>query len=91
MKRKAYNDQKSVYLRGASLWDVPMKEEIIPHTYASGEDGKEIPVYIRTPKKAKAGSPVPVVLLICGLDGHRPDNFEVLGMKNKIIGHHPLG
>lgn len=77
VKRKAFNEQKMVYLRGASLWDVPIKEVMIPHTQATGEDGLQIPVYVRTPRGAKKETPVPVVLLITGLDGHRPDNAGV--------------
>jgi len=50
---------------------------MIPHTHAAGDDGAEIPVYVRTPRGAKKEAPVPVVLLITGLDGHRPDNAGV--------------
>lgn len=56
-------------MRGASLWDVPMKEVIIPHTHAEGEDVKEIPLYVRIPPAAKKGNKVPVMLLMTGMDG----------------------
>ncbi|KEF51017.1 uncharacterized protein A1O9_12943 [Exophiala aquamarina CBS 119918] len=74
LKRKIYETQKQVYLRGASLWDAPLKEVIIPHTAAEGEDGKEIPLYLRLPSGTSKDKKAPVVLLITGLDGHRPDN-----------------
>lgn len=74
LKRKIYETQKQVYLRGASLWDAPLKEVVIPHTAAEGEDGKEIPLYLRLPPGTGKDKKVPVVLLITGLDGHRPDN-----------------
>ncbi|KAK5278613.1 hypothetical protein LTR16_008422, partial [Cryomyces antarcticus] len=45
LKRKAYEEQKKVYMRGARLWDVPLTEEIIPFTDAVEGDGKEIPLY----------------------------------------------
>jgi len=77
LKRKIYETQKQVYLRGASLWDAPLKEVIIPHTAAEGEDGKEIPLYLRLPLGTSKDKKVPVVLLITGLDGHRPDNSAV--------------
>ena len=77
LKRKIYDTQKQVYLRGASLWDAPLKEVIIPHTAAEGEDGKDIPLYVRLPAVASKDKRVPVVLLITGLDGHRPDNSAV--------------
>ncbi|KAF2396094.1 alpha/beta-hydrolase [Trichodelitschia bisporula] len=73
LKEKVYAAQKEAYLRGASLWDVPVEEVVIPHTHAAGSDGKEIPLYVRTPKGAVNA---PVILLITGLDGHRPDNTE---------------
>ncbi|KAK1916541.1 hypothetical protein P3342_012165 [Pyrenophora teres f. teres] len=41
--------------------------------HASNSDGPEIPLYIRKPP---GNGPFPTVLLITGLDGHRPDNTE---------------
>jgi len=77
LKRQIFNEQKQVYLRGASLWDAPIKEVIIPHTEAQNEDGHEIPLYVRLPSGASEAKKCPVVLLITGLDGHRPDNTGV--------------
>lgn len=73
-KRKIFNEQVQVYLRGASLWDSPMKQIVVPHTSAAGEDGKEIPLFVRVPSDASPNKRCPVVLLLTGLDGHRPDN-----------------
>lgn len=73
-KRQIFDEQIQVYLRGASLWDAPMKQVIIPHTQATGDDGKEIPLFVRVPAGASADKKCPVVLLLTGLDGHRPDN-----------------
>lgn len=73
LKKQVFETQKKVYLQGTKLWDIPVSEVVIPHKYASNGDGTEIPLYIRKP----AGSgPHPTVLLITGLDGHRPDNTE---------------
>lgn len=77
LKRKIFETQKQVYLRGASLWASPITEVLIPHSAAEGADGKAIPLFVRTPQTATKDNPVPVVLLITGLDGHRPDNSEV--------------
>jgi hypothetical protein len=77
VKRRAFEAQKKAYLKGAALWDVPLKETEIEHTYKGQGDGEKIPLYIRTPKDAKADRKCPVMLLITGLDGHRPDNSEV--------------
>lgn len=76
-KRQVFNEQVQVYLRGAALWDSPMKQVIIPHTAAAGEDQKEIPLFVRIPNGASNSNKCPVVLLITGLDGHRPDNTGV--------------
>jgi hypothetical protein len=77
LKEEAFKVQKQIYLKGTSLWDVPVKEVIIPHTNAGEGDGKEIPLYVQIPTYASEKTPCPVVLLITGLDGHRPDNSEV--------------
>ncbi|KAH7381186.1 pigment biosynthesis protein Ayg1 [Phaeosphaeria sp. MPI-PUGE-AT-0046c] len=72
-KRKVFEEQKDVYLRGAKLWNVPIKEEVIRHKHAGEKDGADIPLYIRHPN---GDGPFPTILLITGLDGHRPDNTE---------------
>jgi hypothetical protein len=77
MRKEIFELQKQVYLRGASLWDAPMKEIGIPHTAAEGQDGKEIPLFVRLPLGTSSERKCPMVLLITGLDGHRPDNTGV--------------
>jgi hypothetical protein len=73
LKGKVFDEQKTVYLRSASLWSNPIEEAIIPHKYGANHDGAEIPLYIRKPS---GPGPFPTILLITGLDGHRPDNTE---------------
>ena len=74
-KKKAYQAQKDAYLKGASLFEVPIKDISILHTAGTDKDeGKEIPLYIRNPTGASKSKPCPSVILMCGLDGHRPDN-----------------
>lgn len=75
IKRVAFDRQKDVYLKAASLWNPMIKEESIPHKYATGKDGSQIPIYIRVPDEASE-HPVPVVLIMTGLDGYRPDNSQ---------------
>jgi hypothetical protein len=77
LKRKCYEAQKKAYIAGAQLWDVPMIDLSIPFEDGIDGDGKEIPLYIRNPPTASKNAPCPVMLLITGLDGHRPDNSEV--------------
>ncbi|KAH7069999.1 Alpha/Beta hydrolase protein [Paraphoma chrysanthemicola] len=73
LKKAVYEEQKQIYMRGAKLWPQPIQEILIPHTHASPTDGTEIPIYIRRPS---GPGPFPTILLITGLDGHRPDNTE---------------
>ncbi|KAF2825500.1 alpha/beta-hydrolase [Ophiobolus disseminans] len=73
LKKEVFEEQKSTYLRGSKLWDRPIEDISIAHNDAANGDGECIPLYIRTP--AGAG-PFPTILLITGLDGHRPDNTE---------------
>ncbi|KAK5656539.1 hypothetical protein OQA88_4518 [Cercophora sp. LCS_1] len=68
--RNAYLAQKAVYAKAAALWPSPLEDISIPHTHAAGDDLKSIPLYVRVPPVA----PAPVVLLMTGLDGYRPDN-----------------
>jgi hypothetical protein len=82
IKRKTWDRQKEIYLQAAGLWDEPLKEVMIQHMHAAEGDGTEIPLYMRLPKTVGGGSggkKVPVVLLLTGLDGHRPDNTGVSG------------
>ncbi|KAL4892276.1 Alpha/Beta hydrolase protein [Aspergillus ambiguus] len=76
LKRAAFERQKKVYLMAASLWTSPIREIIIPHTHASPGEVSDIPVYIRTPENWGNSQKVPVVLILTGLDGYRPDNSQ---------------
>ncbi|KAF1998508.1 pigment biosynthesis protein Ayg1 [Amniculicola lignicola CBS 123094] len=73
LKKQVFEEQKTAYLQGSQLWDVPVEEVVIEHSHAANGDGDKIPVYVRKPK---GQGKWPVVLLITGLDGHRPDNTE---------------
>jgi predicted dienelactone hydrolase len=76
-KWKAWKSQKEVYLKAATKWVEPVKEVMVHHTAAKGADRGTIPVYVRIPKEAaETGQKAPVVLLMTGLDGYRPDNTE---------------
>ncbi|RMZ86502.1 hypothetical protein DV736_g6275, partial [Chaetothyriales sp. CBS 134916] len=77
LKVRAFQRQKEVYLVGAALWEEPMREVLIPHTAGIAiDEGDKVPLFVRLPKGIKEGGKEksPVVLLIAGLDGHRPDN-----------------
>lgn len=51
-----------------------MQEVVVQHAYKTGADRGEIPVYVRTPSSKGPGEKSPVVVLMTGLDGYRPDN-----------------
>lgn len=75
VKKEAYEAQKKAYMKAAALLETPITDISIPHTAGQASDeGKEIPLYIRLPKTASKAKPAPAVILMCGLDGHRPDN-----------------
>ena len=74
-KTEAYEAQKKAYMKAAALFECPIEDIEIPHTAGTKEDeGTKVPLYVRWPKGASKKAPVPAVLLMCGLDGHRPDN-----------------
>lgn len=76
LKRAVFEQQKKVYMEAAALWAPPIKEETVTHSYRSGSDNQHIPIYVRIPEGARQERPAPVVLLMTGLDGYRPDNTQ---------------
>lgn len=75
VKWKAWEAQKAVYMKAGKLWDCPVEDVSVPHARRQGNDRDSIPVYVRVPKEtAEQGKPCPVVVLLTGLDGYRPDN-----------------
>ena len=93
IKERAYDAQKKAYMRAAALFECPIEDISIPHGAGTEKDeGKEIPLYVRVPKGASKSKPAPAVILMCGLDGHRPDNtvrsdeFLARGWASVIVG-----
>ena len=75
-RRRAWEAQKAVYMMASAHWAEPVREVTIQHEHRSGADGDSIPAYVRLPTTGSKDKPVPTILLITGLDGHRPDNTE---------------
>ncbi|GAB1312369.1 Pigment biosynthesis protein Ayg1 [Madurella fahalii] len=71
VKWRAWEAQKETYLKAARGWECPVEEVNVKHVHVKGGDRGEIPVYVRVPK---GGGKCPVVILMTGLDGYRPDN-----------------
>ncbi|KAH8702102.1 conidial pigment biosynthesis protein Ayg1 [Talaromyces proteolyticus] len=76
LKRAAFDRQKQVYLDAVSTWSPAIKEVVIPHKHRAGLDGASIPLLVRVPEHASPSKPVPVVLIMTGLDGYRCDNSQ---------------
>lgn len=76
LKRTAFELQKALYRKAISLWDLPMQETILTHTHRSGNDGRQFPIYVRLPQTPDNAGPVPVILIMTGLDGYRTDNSQ---------------
>lgn len=75
LKREVYAAQKTAYMKAASLFASPIEDVAIPHTAGlPSDEGTVVPLYVRYPTGASKERPCPAVLLMCGLDGHRPDN-----------------
>lgn len=78
-RRRAWQAQKATYLKAGQLWECPVEEVSVDHKHAKGKDRIRIPIYVRVPKpdkEQKKGTKCPVVILMTGLDGYRPDNTE---------------
>lgn len=84
VKWRAWTAQKAAYLKATKTWEVPIEEVLVPHIHRRkveegnspglNPEGDAIPVYLRLPPAALAPRPVPVIVLLTGLDGYRPDN-----------------
>lgn len=77
VKWKAWEWQKTVYMKAGREWTAPLTEVNIPHVFRHGADRDSIPVYVRVPQEQEEISARrkqwPTVLVLTGLDGYRPD------------------
>ncbi|KAL2135012.1 hypothetical protein VTI74DRAFT_10049 [Chaetomium olivicolor] len=77
VKWHAWEAQKEVYLKAGRLWDAPVEEVRVEYTGREEWERAEIPVYVRVPRQEEEEEEkknCPVVVLMTGLDGYRPDN-----------------
>jgi hypothetical protein len=75
-QKEAWELNKAVYLRGAQYLNPPVESVKIPHTHGlagTPEEDSHLSVFARRPAEANENSPVPVLLLIWGLDGYRTE------------------
>lgn len=73
---EAWDLGKAAYMKASQYLDPINTEVTIPHNHAdaSAGDANNILAYLRLPPNASAGSKVPVVIFICGLDAYRTDH-----------------
>lgn len=77
LRHEIWEIQKDAYFEAASHWADPTKDMKIPHKHAlvSRGDKTELPFAYRYPASTKAGNgPVPVIVMLSGLDGFRVDH-----------------
>lgn len=55
------------------LCERPTYEVIIPHKHGLAHEGHDIPVYYHLPPANSKDSPVPIVIILTGLDGYRTE------------------
>lgn len=60
-------------LTNSRLREHPAHEVMIPHKHAVKGEPSEWPVYLMLPSTAKSSAPVPLLILITGLDGYRTE------------------
>ncbi|KAF4985950.1 hypothetical protein FDECE_16209 [Fusarium decemcellulare] len=79
VKWQTWERQKNVYMKAGREWTTPLTEITIPHVYRKGADRDALSVYVRVPQQQASTqrNNWPVVILLTGLDGYRPD-FTVL-------------
>ncbi|KAK7424112.1 hypothetical protein QQX98_000722 [Neonectria punicea] len=77
VKWRAWEWQKTLYMKAGRNWTVPVMDMAIPHVFRSGADRDSIPVYVRMPSGQAQPSTqlnqLPTILVLAGLDGYRPD------------------
>ncbi|GIZ48646.1 hypothetical protein CKM354_001169800 [Cercospora kikuchii] len=72
-QRHAWQEGKKAAKKGLALRDRPTQEISIPHTHGLPTEGKEITFYYHLPPGSSPSNPVPLVIILTGLDGYRTE------------------
>ncbi|KAK5115583.1 hypothetical protein LTR62_001242 [Meristemomyces frigidus] len=72
-QRHAWHEGKNAATRGLALRERPTKEVTIPHKHGLEHEGKQIPFYYHLPPGTTKDKPVPLVIILTGLDGYRTE------------------
>ncbi|KAK3052755.1 hypothetical protein LTR09_006238 [Extremus antarcticus] len=72
-QRHAWAEGKKAAKKGLALRERPTKEMTIPHKHGLANEGKEINFYYHLPPGTTKEKPVPLVIILSGLDGYRTE------------------
>ncbi|KJX98603.1 pigment biosynthesis protein yellowish-green 1 [Zymoseptoria brevis] len=72
-QRLAWQEGKKAARKGLAMRERPTREVVIPHKHRSGSDGHELPFYYHLPPGTTKDDPVPLVIILSGLDGYRTE------------------
>ncbi|EME42203.1 hypothetical protein DOTSEDRAFT_73127 [Dothistroma septosporum NZE10] len=72
-QRYAWQEGKKAAKRGLALRERPTTEVTIPHKHANEKDGKKLTFYYHLPPGTTETKPVPLVIILTGLDGYRTE------------------
>jgi dipeptidyl aminopeptidase/acylaminoacyl peptidase len=72
-QRYAWREGKKAAKKGLALRERPTKEMTIPHKHGLENEGKEINFYYHLPPGTTSEKPVPLVIILSGLDGYRTE------------------
>lgn len=72
-QRYAWKEGKRAAAKGLSLRERPTKELTIPHKHRLPHEGEEVQFYYHLPPGATSDKPVPLVIILSGLDGYRTE------------------
>ena len=72
-QRYAWEEGKKAAKKGLALRERPTKEITIPHKHGLQSEGKHIHFYYHLPPGTSKDKPVPLVVILTGLDGYRTE------------------
>jgi pimeloyl-ACP methyl ester carboxylesterase len=72
-QRHAWQEGKKAAAKGLALRERLTKEITIPHKHGLKNEGKEITFYYHLPPGTTKDTPVPLVVILTGLDGYRTE------------------
>ena len=86
-QRYAWEEGKKAARKGLALRERPTQEIVIPHKHGLPLEGKDIPFFYHLPPGASKEKPVPLVVILTGLDGYRTElAVWIEGWSQKDVG-----